>query len=210
MNRYFITGIGTDIGKTIISALLTEALEADYWKPIQCGGLKNSDSITIKKLISNSYSKIHPESYLFKTPVSPHHAAELEGVTISKNKLSPPNTKNVLIIEGAGGILVPITPSLLFIDLIKEWECEIICVVKHYVGSINHTLLTLKVLKDSNLPIKGIIFNGIDTQNSEELIKNYTEIPVIGNVSTLTELSKQAISKEARKLSSIKKKECNV
>ena len=144
--KIFITGIGTDVGKTIASAIITQALEADYWKPIQAGDLDNSDSHKIQRYISNDKTIIYENSYKLNTPASPHLAAKLDGITIDLKKITEPKTKNHLVIEGAGGILVPLNNSDCIIDLIQK-EYKVIVVSRHYLGSINHTLLTFEALK---------------------------------------------------------------
>ncbi|WP_309641249.1 dethiobiotin synthase [Flavobacterium sp.] len=179
--KLFITGIGTNIGKTIAAAIITEALEADYWKPIQAGDIDNSDSHTIKKYLSNIQSKIHPNSYALQTPASPHLAAQLDGITIDLKKITEPKTKNHLVIEGAGGILVPLNDTNTIIDLIQP-DYKVILISRHYLGSINHTLLTIEALQNRKIKIVGIIFNGDENEATESIILNKTNIPMIGRI----------------------------
>ncbi|WP_029033977.1 dethiobiotin synthase [Salinimicrobium terrae] len=182
MNQaYFITGIGTEVGKTIAAAIVTEALEADYWKPIQAGDLNNSDTHKVKKLISNKKTVFHENAFALKTPMSPHAAAEIDKVKISAKKIKQPKTKNALVIEGAGGLLVPINDMETIADLIKP-DHKVILVSRHYLGSINHTLLTVEALKSRNLTCAGIIFSGEENSSSEEVIKKMTGLPVIGRI----------------------------
>ncbi len=150
--KLFITGIGTDVGKTIASAIITEALEADYWKPIQAGDLASSDSHKIKAYLSNDKTVIHPNSYALNTPASPHLAAEIDGVVIDKANIIEPKTDNHLVIEGAGGIFVPINNEDCIVDLIQK-EHKVIVVSRHYLGSINHTLLTIEALQSRKITI---------------------------------------------------------
>ena len=186
--KIFITGIGTDVGKTIASAIVTQALQADYWKPIQAGDLENSDSHKIKSLISchtersrSAKSQIHDNSYKLNTPASPHLAAQIDGITIDLKKIIEPNTKNHFVIEGAGGILVPLNNEDCIIDLIKS-DYKIIVVSRHYLGSINHTLLTIEALKNRNLSVSGIIFSGDENKATEEIILNKTKVKFIGRI----------------------------
>ena len=179
--KLFITGIGTDVGKTIAAAIITEALEADYWKPIQAGDIENSDSHTIKKYLSNSQSKIHPNSYVLQTPASPHLAAKLDGITIDLKNIAEPKTKNHLVIEGAGGILVPLNDTNTIVDLIQP-DYKVIVISRHYLGSINHTLLTIEALQNRKINIAGIIFNGDENEATESIILNKTKIPMIGRI----------------------------
>lgn len=190
---YFVTGIGTEIGKTISSAVLVEKLNADYWKPIQAGDLDNSDSIKVQNLISNSISIFHPESYRLTQPFSPHYAAELDGIEIDLNKITIPETENNLIIEGAGGLMVPINQKDLMIDLIQKLGIEVILISKNYLGSINHTLLSIEALKNRNIPIKGIIFNGIKTEASESIILERTQLQFLGRIPEMENISKSTI-----------------
>ncbi|WP_064966487.1 dethiobiotin synthase [Tenacibaculum ovolyticum] len=180
MKKYFITGISTEVGKTIASAIVTEALEADYWKPIQAGELEDSDSHRIKQLISNSNTVIHPNSYALKTPMSPHAAAEIDKATIELSKITEPKTQRNLVIEGAGGLLVPLNNSETILDIIKP-EYKVIVVSRHYLGSINHTLLTLNLLKEKGFDV-AIIFSGNEHKTTEEIIKKMTNISVIGRI----------------------------
>ena len=179
--KIFITGIGTDVGKTITSAIVTQALEADYWKPIQAGDLENSDTHKLKSQISNPKSQFHPNAYALKTPASPHLAAALDGIIIDLKKIIEPITDNHLVIEGAGGILVPLNETDCIIDLIQP-EYKVIIVSRHYLGSINHTLMTIEILKSRNINIAGIIFSGDENKSTEAIILNKTGLNCIGRI----------------------------
>jgi dethiobiotin synthetase len=179
--KLFITGISTDVGKTIASAIIVEALEADYWKPIQAGDLDNSDSHKVKSQISNPKSQIFENSYQLHTPASPHLAAELDGITIDLKQIAAPETQNHLVIEGAGGILVPINDTDCVVDLIQP-DYKVIVVSRHYLGSINHTLLTIEALKNRKINVAGIIFSGDKNESSETIILNKTGVKCIGRI----------------------------
>ena len=179
--KLFITGIGTDVGKTIASAIVTQALEADYWKPIQAGDLDNSDSHKVKSKISNPKSQIFENSYKLNTPASPHFAAAIDGIIIDLKQIQEPTTTNHLVIEGAGGILVPLNNQDCIIDLIKK-DYKVLLVSRHYLGSINHTLLTFEALKNRNIPLAGIIFSGDENKASEEIILAKTKAKFIGRI----------------------------
>lgn len=172
----FVTGIGTDVGKTVVSAILVEKLKADYWKPIQSGDLDNSDTMKVQALISNPISKFHPEAYRLTQPYSPHKSAALDGITIDIDQITLPQTDNQLIIEGAGGLMVPLNDTHFVVDLIQKFEAEVVLVVKHYLGSINHTLLSLEFLKQKKIKVKALIFNGDKDEYSEYAISNYYNI----------------------------------
>jgi len=179
--KLFITGISTDVGKTITSAIVVEALEADYWKPVQAGDLDNSDSHKVKSKISNSKSRFYPNSYQLNTPASPHLAAEIDGITIDLKNIQEPKTDNHLVIEGAGGIFVPLNEEHSIIDLIQP-DYKVIVVSRHYLGSINHTLLTIEAILNRGFEVTGIIFSGSENKATESLILNKTKIKCIGRI----------------------------
>lgn len=179
--KIFITGIGTDVGKTVASAIVTQALEADYWKPIQAGDLDHSDSHKVQTMVSNALSVFHPNAYALHTPASPHLAAAIDGITIDLKQIREPQTKNHLVIEGAGGVLVPLNDTDCVIDLIQK-DYKVIVVSRHYLGSINHTLLTIEALQNRNIKVAGIIFSGDENKATEEIILNKTGVAFIGRI----------------------------
>lgn len=194
--KLFITGIGTDVGKTVVSAIITEALAADYWKPIQAGDLNASDSHQIKSYLSNSKTTIHPNSYALNTPASPHLAAELDHITISLEHIQEPQTQNHLVIEGAGGVFVPLNATDCVIDLIQP-DYKVIVVSRHYLGSINHTLLTIEALKNRNIAIAGIVFNGDENKATESIILNKTGVQCLGRIENEPYFDKNVIREYA-------------
>ena len=189
----FVTGIGTGIGKTIVSAILVEKLKADYWKPVQSGDLENSDTIKVKSLVSNAISVFHPEAYKLSQPYSPHKSAAIDGVTINVQRFILPETNHPLIIEGAGGLMVPLNAGYLLIDLIKQLKAEVVLVSQNYLGSINHTLLSIHALKQYQVPVKGIIFNGKEDAYSEAFILNDTGIRLLAKLPDFVSIDKKAI-----------------
>ena len=191
----FITGIGTGIGKTIVSAVLTEKLKSDYWKPIQSGDLDDSDTLKVKGLVSNPTSVFHTEAYRLTQPYSPHKSAAIDGITIDLNKIIAPETNNTLLIEGAGGLMVPLNDEYLMIDLIKQLDVEVVIVSQNYLGSINHTLLSVAMLKQYDIKIAGIIFNGKTDENSESYILNYTGLKLLGHLPEFETVDKDTIIK---------------
>lgn len=193
MKKIFVTGIGTDVGKTVVAAILTEALEADYWKPIQAGDLDDSDTIKVKKLVSNSKTIFHQEAYQLTEPMSPHAAAKIDKVTIDLNEIKIPETENNLIIEGAGGLMVPLNDNDLILDLIQKLAIEVVLVSQNYLGSINHTLLSIGILKARNIKIAGIIFNGNTNEETEQYILNYTGLTCLGRVSQHGTINKDVV-----------------
>jgi dethiobiotin synthetase len=179
--KLFITGISTDVGKTIASAIIVEALQADYWKPIQAGDVECSDSHKVKSFISNKTTIIHTNSYLLNTPASPHLAAEIDGVTIDLKAIKEPITENHLVVEGAGGVFVPLNAADCVIDLIQP-DYKVIVVSRHYLGSINHTLMTIECLLNRKIAIGGIVFSGDENKATESIILNKTGVKFIGRI----------------------------
>ena len=178
--KIFVTGISTEVGKTVASAILVEALEADYWKPVQAGDLDNSDSHKIERYISNSKTTIHKNSYALNTPMSPYASAEIDKLTINLEEIKEPVTDNHLIIEGAGGILVPLNDEHTILDVIKP-EYSVVVISRHYLGSINHTLLTVNLLKEKGFDV-ALIFSGDEHPTTESIIAKMTDVPVIGRI----------------------------
>lgn len=200
MKNYFITAIGTNSGKTLVSSILVDALQADYWKPIQ-SGTEDIDAITVERLINNNYSIIHPSTYLLKLPASPHAAADAEGIKIKLSDFHLPATTNNLVIEGAGGILVPLNyDGDVVIDLAKKFNCELILVSDLYLGSINHTMLTYNELVRRDIPIKGIVFNGDPNEASEKIILQETGLKCLLKIRRMDKVDSFEIKKYAIKL----------
>ncbi len=188
--KLFVTAIGTDSGKTLVSSILCKALKADYWKPIQ-SGISIKDSDTIKKLVPSSI--IHEEIYLLNEPTSPHKAAELDGVIIDLSRIKFPKTENNLIVEGAGGVMVPLNDHDLVLDLIKHLNIEVVLVINLYLGAINHALLTIDKLRSSGVVIKGLVFNGGDYQEGKTFITHYAKLPILLELDTLPLVNENAV-----------------
>ena len=193
----FVTGISTEVGKTIASAIIVEALQADYWKPIQSGDLDHSDTDKVKALVSSPKITFHPNSYALKTPMSPHAAAEIDGIRIERSNIKVPKTTNHLVIEGAGGLLVPLNESDTIFDLIQPND-KVIVVSRHYLGSINHSLLTLNALKSADLEV-AIVFSGNEHPTTAQIILAKTEIPMIGRIDEEEGFDSKLVAKYAEK-----------
>ena len=194
--NYFVTAIDTDSGKTFVSAILCEALNADYWKPIQAGLPRDADAV--KSLSPKTI--IHPEAFLLNTPASPHASAKADGVKIGLNDFKLPQTAHSIIIEGAGGCLVPINDHEFVIDLISALHAEAILVADLYLGSINHTLLTIEALNKRQLTIKGIIFNGDSNPESERIILLHSKLTCLLRIKKEKEVNKDTVKKYAQQL----------
>jgi len=204
MRKIFVTGIGTDVGKTVVSSVLVEALKADYWKPVQTGSFFSTDTAKVEKWISNSDSKIHPEAYLLKQYMSPHAAAELENVDLKLENINLPDTTNTLIIEGAGGLMVPLNKTEFMVDMIKKFDAEVVLVIQNYLGSINHSLLSVEALKNRGLNILGVVFNGPPHQLSQEIITETSQLKVLGRINKETDLNKEVIARYAKEFEYLK------
>ncbi|QIE59559.1 dethiobiotin synthase [Rasiella rasia] len=198
-HTYFITGISTEVGKTVVSAIVTEALKADYWKPIQAGELDNTDTHKVQRLVSCDKTQFYPSAFNLKTPMSPHAAAEIEEVKISAKKIKRPSTQNKLVIEGAGGLLVPLNATETIADLIHETD-KVIVVSRHYLGSINHTLLTIEALKARKLNIFGIIFSGEENEATERIIEKMTTVKILGRIDEEPYFDENVVKEYAEKL----------
>jgi dethiobiotin synthetase len=197
--QFAITGIGTDVGKTVVSAILSEALHATYWKPVQAGDLDNSDSIKVQQYTSNV--RILPEAFQLSEPMSPHAAANIDGINISLEDLKLPEVEGNLIVEGAGGLMVPLNnDGLTFLDVIESWKLPTIIVSRHYLGSINHSLLTAEVLKSRNVNIAGFIFVGDENIATEEVIMNSTGLRMIARFPMADEVNKEFIVSQSRRM----------
>lgn len=190
--QYIIAGIGTEIGKTVCSAIVTKALQAAYWKPVQAGNLTDGDAYWVQQWVLGT--SVFPSTYALTNPLSPHTAAELDGVTINLDAfILPPTTEN-LVVELAGGIMVPLNETQTNVDLIVQLGLPVILVSKNYLGSINHTLMTYEILKSRRISIAGIIFNGPTNQSGEAFIVNHTGLPVLLRVHEEKEINPSIIA----------------
>lgn len=201
MKKYFVTGIGTDVGKTICSAVLVKALKADYWKPVQAGNLEFTDTMKVKSLIHDDSITFFPEQFRLHSPMSPHAAAKIDGIEIKLSDFILPDTNSNLIIEGAGGLMVPLNDQgELVIDLITYFHASAILVSHNYLGSINHTLLSVEALKSRGIEIAGIIFNGESNVESEKIILAVSGLKCIGRVPQTNHIKPKFIEEEAKKI----------
>jgi dethiobiotin synthetase len=190
-----VTGTDTGIGKTVFAAALAGALNAGYWKPIQAGLDEDTDSQWVRTLSGLSNDRIHPEAYRLNTPCSPHRAAELDGVAIDPARLSPPVNDGVLVIEGAGGVMVPITRKLLFADQLANWAFPTILVARTALGTINHSLLSIEALRTRNVAILGIAFVGDANEDTEATITSLGKVRRLGRLPFLNPLTRESLSR---------------
>ena len=183
-----VTGTDTDVGKTVFAAALAGALGAFYWKPVQAGVDPRSDADTVAALSGLPRERILPEAYRLATPCSPHLAAAIDGLTIDPARLALPAVGGRLVVEGAGGVLVPITPDLLFADLFARWACPVVLVARTGLGTINHSLLSIEALRRRDVPILGIAFVGDTQPDSEATIVRLGGVKRLGRLPRLDSL----------------------
>lgn len=195
----FVAGIGTDVGKTVAAAVITKALEADYWKPAQCGDLDNSDSVKIARLTG---LQTLPEAYRLQAPMSPHAAADLEGVELSIDKIQLPKSDKTIVVEGAGGVMVPFNSSETYLDLMVKLDLPVVLVTRHYLGSINHTMLSWNVLKEAGLNVVALVISGTAHESTESHFLANMNVPFI-RINELDEVSSETIAEEAKRLRSV-------
>jgi dethiobiotin synthetase len=191
MSRFVVTGTDTGIGKTIFAAGLTVALGARYWKPIQAGLDEETDVETVRQLTG---ATVLNEAYKLATPCSPHRAAEIDGIDIDRKKLVVPKCKGPLIIEGAGGVLAPITREFTFVDLFAQWQIPVILIARTALGTINHSLLSIEALRARGVPIHGIAFVGDAVEDSEMTIAEMGEVKRLGRLPMLPSLNRATLA----------------
>jgi dethiobiotin synthetase len=195
--QFIISGIGTDVGKTVASAIISQALNATYWKPVQAGDLDWSDSMKVDNW-TNEKVNVLKEQFRLTAPMSPHAAATLDGVLITEDSFEIPQVEGNLIIEGAGGLMVPVNnEGLLYIDLFQSWNLPVILISRHYLGSINHTLLSIGALKSRNIPIEGIVFVGEENKATESIILNTTGVHFIARIPLANEVNSTFIQDQS-------------
>jgi dethiobiotin synthetase len=196
MNSIAIAGIHTGIGKTIVSAVLAEIINADYWKPVQAGA-EERDALVVKKLLTDGETRVHDEAVLLSQPLSPHAAAAHDGVVINYEEFAWPQTEKLLLVETAGGLLSPMTATKTMADFISHYQLPVILVSQNYLGSINHTLMTIEVLKNRGIHLTGLIINGVENATSESFIEKYGKHPIIARIPQLEKLDNHTIKEVA-------------
>lgn len=197
-NGFIVSGTDTEIGKTVFSAMLTLALKGVYWKPIQSGLEEMSDTETVRRMTGLSLNHFLPEAYRLNTPASPHYSAELDGVEIDVSRLNPellePEIANApMIIEGAGGLLVPINRELLTIDLFASWKMPLILCARTGLGTINHSLLSIEALRKRDMEIAGIVFIGEENPDNERTVTEFAGVTNFGRLPRLPELTADSL-----------------
>ena len=204
-NQFFVSGISTEVGKTVCSALLVKALEADYWKPVQSGDLHHTDSMKVASWngLELPPPRFHPETHRLTEPMSPHASADIDGVHIHLSDFQLPQTEAPLIVEGAGGLMVPLNEEDTILDLMAQLQLPVVLVSRNYLGSINHTLLSIAQLKQRQIPIAGLVFNGPVVPSTEQVIVKMTEVPVLFRIPELDHVSLSTIETLSEQLGPI-------
>lgn len=193
MSQFLVTGTDTGIGKTVVSAMLVAALDAHYWKPVQAGTEDGTDSDRVVELAGVARERILQEAYCLSVPASPHYAAEQDGVTLDLDKLDLPEVTGPLIVEGAGGLLVPLTRTTLQVDVFAGWDLPVILCARTALGTINHTLMSLAVLQDWEMTVHGVVFVGDAHPDNEKTIAEMSGVQALGRLPRLETLSQQAL-----------------
>lgn len=190
-----ITGTDTDVGKTVVSAMLALALGASYWKPVQCGVAGGVDTKSVQRMTGLPDERFIPERYILTEPLSPHRAAEIDGVEIDVDSLVPPRVEGPLLIEGAGGLMVPLTRDTLLIDLFRRWRLPVILVARTGLGTLNHTLLSLEALANHAIPVHGVIFSGEENADNMRTVGEFSQMRVLGHLPVLDSLTPDALTR---------------
>lgn len=193
MHGFFVTGTDTDVGKTLVSAWLLTHLDAFYWKPVQAGTEPETDSATVQRLAEVPADRILPEAYVLPEPVAPHEAARRAGITIDLDKLGPPDCEGLVVVEGAGGLMVPLTDDAYVIDLATDLDLSIVLVARSTLGTINHTLLSIEAIRRRGLPLAGVVITGPETPHNRAAIERYGRIDVIAEIPWLEPVSRAAL-----------------
>lgn len=191
----FVTGTDTNVGKTVLSAVLVSALDGTYWKPIQTGSSEGTDRQAVMRWAEIPEEKTLPECYCFEPPVSPHLAAKQSGVTICLERICRPSlaSSGPLIVEGAGGVLVPINDSQTMLDLMRHLAMPVVIASRSALGTINHTLLTLKALRDAGAEVRGVVMIGTENRDNERAVERYGKVPVAGRIPVLEKIERSAL-----------------
>lgn len=190
---FFVTGTDTDVGKTLVSAWLLTQIEASYWKPIQAGTEPATDSATVQRLAELPPERILPEAYVLPESLAPHEAARRAGIVLDMDKLEAPQHEGLLIVEGAGGLMVPITDDAYMIDLAADLDLPIILVSRSTLGTINHTLLSIEAIRRRGLPLAGVVITGPETPHNRAAIERYGQIEVIAEIPWLDTINRSTL-----------------
>jgi dethiobiotin synthetase len=193
LQGFFVTGTDTDVGKTVVSAWLLTHLDACYWKPVQAGAEPETDAVTVRRLAEVPGDRILPESYVLPEAIAPHEAARRAGISIDMAKLEAPVSDRLLVVEGAGGVLVPLTDKEYVIDLAAELRLPVLLVARSTLGTINHTLLSIEALRRRDLPLAGVVINGPETPHNWAAIERYGEVNVIAEIPWLPEVTRATL-----------------
>lgn len=190
---FFVTGTDTNVGKTVVSAWLVGQLDGCYWKPVQAGTRPETDSDVVRRLSGAPSDRIMPEAYVLSEPIAPHEAARREGLEIDMAKLVPPSCDRPLVVEGAGGLMVPLTDDAYVIDLAIELHLPLVLVARSTLGTINHTLLSLEAIRRRGLPLAGVVINGPETPHNRAAIERYGQVEIIAEIPWLDMVNRSTL-----------------
>ena len=198
--QFLIAGTDTGVGKTVVAAILTRGLKARYWKPVQSGREDKTDTELVKAMTGLPEGHLLAEAYCLQTPISPHASARRDGITIDRRRLALPPVAGPLIVEGAGGLLVPLNDQTLLLDVMRDWGLPVLLVARSRLGTINHTLLSLMALKAAGLEVLGVVMNGAQDPESRQAIEKHGQVGVLAELAPLATLTPETISAAYRRL----------
>lgn len=204
MSGFFITGTDTDVGKTLVSAWLLTQLDGSYWKPIQAGTVPTTDSATVQRLAELPVSRVLPEAYLLPEPMAPHEAARRANIALDMEKLKLPPHDGLVVVEGAGGLMVPIASGAYMIDLADSLDLPIILVARSTLGTINHTLLSLEAIRRRGLPLAGVVISGPESPHNRAAIERFGQVEVIAEIPQLETVNRDRLKAIAPELDLLK------
>ncbi|MDJ0513908.1 MAG: dethiobiotin synthase [Methyloceanibacter sp.] len=193
MSGFFVTGTDTEVGKTVVSAWLLTQLDAAYWKPIQAGTVPTTDSATVQQLAELPVSRVLPEAYLLPEPMAPHESARRANIALDMEKIKLPPHDGLVIVEGAGGLMVPIAGGAYMIDLADQLDLPIILVARSTLGTINHTLLSLEAIRRRGLPLAGVVISGPETPHNRAAIERFGKVEVIAEIPQLETVDRETL-----------------
>ena len=200
MSGYFVTGTDTDVGKTVVCSWLMLALDGEYWKPVQAGLDGETDEAMVRRLTGLPNERFHDSVYRLKAALSPHEAARREGIAIDINRMTLPRHRRPLIVEGAGGLLVPLNGESFVADLIVKLGLPVILVARSQIGTINHTLLCLEALRARQIEIAGVVINGPANPANRDALANFGRVPIVAELPVFEPLDRASVAQAARRI----------
>jgi dethiobiotin synthase len=204
VSGFFVTGTDTEVGKTLVSAWLLTQLDGSYWKPIQAGTVPTTDSATVQNLAELPVSRVLPEAYLLPEAIAPHESARRANIAMDMEKLKLPPHDGLVVVEGAGGLMVPIVDGAYMVDLADALDLPIILVARSTLGTINHTLLSVEAIRRRGLPLAGVVISGPETPHNRAAIERFGKVEVIAEIPQLETVNRDTLKAIAPELDLLK------